>query len=190
GVVYRQRRTAYSRLRKNHAGGVVKVIGRAAIGLIPAVSEFASKTDAQLERRLQFDGIFRIESALGRTPAQRGIGWRIRVGAYDPLLNECLQAAEGDLTVLILHKAVVRLQALKPDAQIEKMIAMCERQVVFGGKQIAHRTEIASGVRAAIGDLRGTIQCGATTHDHSADGLAGINPGRQINCGSTIEIEA
>ena len=60
------------------------------------------------------------------------------------------------------------------------MIATGEREMVFGGKQIAHRAEVASGIRAAVGDLRGSIQRGAAADDYSADGLAGINPGRQI----------
>src|ERR1700745_1121717 len=101
---------------KNELCRVVEVVGRTAIDFVPTVGEFASKTDAQLERGLQFDGIFNIESAFGRTPAPRRIRRCIRVSAYDPLLNERLQAAEGDLAVLILHKAVVRLQTLEPDA--------------------------------------------------------------------------
>src|SRR5260370_23174337 len=69
------------------------------------------------------------------------------------------------------------------------MAATREGRLVGRGKQIAYRGEIASCVRAAVGDLRSPVERCASAHHHGAGGLPRMDPARQIQCRSAVEIE-
>ncbi len=85
--------------------------------------------------------------------------------------EEGLQAGEGSLAVLILHQGVVCLHALKPYADVEQVLAASDGDLIGAGEQIAGGGEVAAGVGAAVGDLRGAVERGASADDQSADGL-------------------
>ena len=90
------------------------------------------------------------------------------------------QAAEGSLAVLVLRQVVVGLDPLHPDAGFDLVDAVRESHVIVVGEQIAHRGQIAAGVRAGGADLRSAVQSRAAANHHRADGLAGY-PSRQIH---------
>src|SRR5207302_6222722 len=81
---------------KNHAGGVEAVVGRAAANLVPPIGEFSSKTDAELERGFQPNGIFHIERTFRGTPSQRRVQRRVGVRAYDEIGRaSCRERVDG-----------------------------------------------------------------------------------------------
>ena len=51
----------------------------------------------------------------------------------------------------------------------KQMLAVGERDLIAHGEEIAHRAEIASGVGAAVGDLRRAVERGAAADHHRAD---------------------
>src|ERR1700730_11513995 len=113
----------------------------------------------------------------------------VSVGAY-VALQECLQAVERNLAVLILDETVVGLQLLQPPTEGEQVLSVRESDLIRLGIQIARGTEIASCVCAAIGDLRCAVERGAATDDNCADGLAFPDPCRQIHDCAAIEKES
>ena len=68
-----------------------------------------------------------------------------------------MQAAERYLAVLILHQAVIGLQALEPDAKIEQVLAMGDADLIGGREKIADDFEVAAGVGTAVGELRSAV---------------------------------
>jgi len=85
--------------------------------------------------------------------------------------RKSLKVGERSLAELVLYKIVVGLEPLEPQTEVERVAAMSERHLIGRGKQIAHRSEIASRVRAAVGDLRSPVERCASAHHHGADGL-------------------
>src|ERR1700681_1099802 len=67
---------------------------------------------------------------------------------------------------------------------------MSEGELIAGAEEVADRCQIASGVGAAVGDLRGPVERGAAANNEGADGLIGMNPAGQSDGSSTVEIKS
>src|ERR1700681_3070964 len=67
---------------------------------------------------------------------------------------------------------------------------MSEGELIAGAEEVADRCQIASGVGAAVGDLRGPVERGAAANNEGADGLIGMNPAGQSDSCSTVEIKS
>src|SRR5712664_3957192 len=138
---------------------------------VPAVGELSSESESKLEARRQFDRVFRIEGALERTPRQRGVRQERRgergIGAHRAL-EERLQIGERCLGILVLYQTVVGLQALEPHAEIQQVLSVSDADLIGRREEIARHTEIASGVRASVGELRRAVERGASANYDSA----------------------
>src|SRR6202790_2308807 len=67
---------------------------------------------------------------------------------------------------------------------------MSEGELVATAEKVADCRQIASGVGAAVGDLRGPVERGAAANNEGADGLIGMNPAGQSDSCSTVEIKS
>src|SRR6202011_4842043 len=67
---------------------------------------------------------------------------------------------------------------------------MSEGELIAAAEEIADRCQIASGVGASVGDLRGPVERGAAANNECADRLIGMNPAGQSDSCSTVEIKS
>src|SRR5882762_6079454 len=65
-----------------------------------------------------------------------------------------------------------------------------EGNLIAGGEQIARRSQITPGVGASVRDLRCSVQCCPATDNHGADRLTFVEPARQIDGRTAVEIES
>ena len=76
------------------------------------------------------------------------------------------------MAVLILRQFVVGLQTLEPDADLDQVIAVSDGHLIFRGEKIAHRVQIAAGIRPSGGDGRLGIGSRAAANDDGSDRLS------------------
>src|ERR1700733_102166 len=67
------------------------------------------------------------------------------------------------------------------------MPTVSDGNLIGAGEEVADGGEIAARIRAAVGDLRGAVERGASTDDERADGLIGVNPAGKIDGRSAVE---
>jgi len=73
---------------------------------------------------------------------------------------------------LILRQIIVGLYPLKPDARFNLVNPVQDGDMIVVGEQVAHRCQIASGIRSGEADLRRSVQRGAAADDQRADRVA------------------
>src|SRR6266849_4399903 len=119
--------------------------------------------------------VFRINRRFKRTPPERRVARRVSVGAHLSL-QESLQVGERSLPVLILEEDIISLHTLHPSAETQQVSSMCQRDLIAAAEEVTHRSQITSGIRAAICDLRCSVERSAAADNNGADGLIGMNP--------------
>ena len=90
---------------------------------------------------------------------------------------------------MVLNENVVGLHTLQPRAEAQQVSSMRKGDLIVAGEQIAHRRQIAAGVCAAVGDLRCAVQSGAAADHYRAHRLPCMDPARQIDGRSAVEIK-
>ena len=169
-VVVLEDRIAYVGSPVDYAIGE-KVVGGAAVRLVPAGGGFGTKANGEGEAGAEANRVLGIPGAEEGAPVQLGRR-RIKEETGNGALQKRLDACERCLAELAEGEGFVGLEGLEPQAEIELVTAFDERDAVLNGVEIARDGEIAAIVAASKADLRCWIGGRAAADDHRPDRAA------------------
>ena len=112
---------------------------------------FVAETERDGQVAADADDVFGVECGEERAPVER-CGRGIEKKSADGAAKKLREAAEGGLAVLAERDVFVGLKLLEPGAKAELVAAVCERDAIFVGVEIAGDAEIAAVVAAGEAD--------------------------------------
>src|SRR5437016_14194978 len=74
-------------------------------------------------------------------------------------------------------------------SEVQQVDSVSPRELIGHGVQIANRRQIAPRVRAPVGNLRGPVERRTAAYYDGTHRLPGMDPGRQGDGGSAVEIK-